>query len=115
MIKINLAIALVLLSVSTAKPMYQPALEQTCNFLAEMAPEISRVGGALALVLDESRTGYPMPDPMTERVGNDSQGNDITLTGVMQSEIRNTFHETIRRASDEMTQKRSGSDICTLI
>ena len=110
--KINLIALAIVCSTFSAKPMYQPIFEQTCNFLAEVAPEIAATGGALALALSNPRTGYPMPEPEQELVGNDSQGKDITLDELTRDAISDVLHESIRLVSNEMDRRsNSGCNI----
>ena len=111
--KINLIALAILCSTFSAKPMYQPILEQTCNFLAEVAPEISAVGASLSLAVLDERSDNKMMEPVTELVGNDSQGNDINIDDVMRDVLQEGIREGLNKASDDFRELKSGDNICS--
>ena len=76
----------------SAKPMYQPILEETADFLVEIAPEIAKVGGSLAIILtQDSRSENQMMEPP----------EDETLTNSQKVLSFEAYKESIKDAAKE--------------
>jgi len=108
-----LMVVLLSATVHSASPMNPSIIKTTMDFLMEMAPEIGAAGGSL-LMLNNSRTDNNIVEPPTELTGTDTQGNVTTVSGVLQGELADRFHDSARVATDRINYERKSGN-CSLI